>query len=1017
MRRSIEAVAPCLYGLILLALAALPASAFELGDRWNRTATNGTAVGSQGSPITLTWSFAPDGTTIPAENNTTTSSKLISFLDKIYGAGPGGTDYTLRPWFGWYQQSFDRMSALSGVTYVYEPNDDGANFTSSTSGRGTLGVRGDVRIGGRSYVSTSTLASNYYPSYGEMMFNTDRESWYSVTTNNNRRLRNVIMHEAMHGLGIRHVESSSSAFLIEPTLSTSFDGPQLDDLLAMQRHYGDFYEKNGGNDTFNLATPLGTVTATQSRQLGTLGSSTVISSTQTDFLSIDDDSDTDFFSFSINSRLDVRLLLTPRGTTYQVGPQDGTQISFNTLTLSDLSLALFDTSGTSMLASANANPAGGIEEITRQLLPGTYYARVRGAANNIQLYGIMASATTPLPVNLVWAGNVNNVWNTGITANFTNAGASSLFWDLDHVTFDDTSAVKTVSLADNISAGQIQINTNSGYAFTGSGGITAGTMTINGSGTVELANAGNSYAGNTVVNSGTLAITGNANAMKSLMIVNSGATLLMNPTEAGLMTSNFTIASGGLLQIGTPSSSGNIFPDNPTSVVNNGTIRVYDEEVLRSVSGTGTIEIEQETTTLQANGSFTGTVTVRSGAVARIIDNGGLGSASATATIESGGTLLVDASPTIAAKLKVTDNGIGSGAVRVTAANNAIFSGVMTLQGEQATIQADAGATATFLSQANGSVDQTDVIMQSELGANLRFQGGLSLGGGGVTKRGAGTGELLNVVNYGGETIVEEGTLRMLGLGTITGAMHVSSGASLEIAASHTLASSVRISGAGQVQGSVVMPGTIAPGDTTGTLTFMNSLFFTSESRLELELGGTQAGIGSDFVQIVDMAVLDGELRVSLIDDFVPELGNLFEILNAFGGVSGTFDEVILPALDNGLEWNVTYGASSLFLAVQEAAAITIPGDYNGDGVVNASDYVVWRDTLGSMELLDADGDGNDVVDAGDYPVWSANFGMSQGVGSAEFAQSASGAVPEPTSLALLLSIALGVLGLRSRIH
>ena len=112
------------------------------------------------------------------------------------------------------------------------------------------------------------------------------------------------MHEAMHGIGIEHVDSSSSGFLeSEPVVSTSFDGPQLDDLLAIQRHYGDFREKNGGNDTFDVVTSLGTVTTSQSRQLGTLGGSTVISSSHTDFLSIDDNSDIDFFSLTIGSRL------------------------------------------------------------------------------------------------------------------------------------------------------------------------------------------------------------------------------------------------------------------------------------------------------------------------------------------------------------------------------------------------------------------------------------------------------------------------------------------------------------------------------------------------------------------------------------------------------------------------------------------------------------------------------------------------------------------------------------------
>ena len=56
----------------------------------------------------------------------------------------------------------------------------------------------------------------------------------------------------------------NAGFLIEPILSTSFDGPQLDDVLAIQRLYGDAYEKNGGNDTFSVATSLGPLSSAQS---------------------------------------------------------------------------------------------------------------------------------------------------------------------------------------------------------------------------------------------------------------------------------------------------------------------------------------------------------------------------------------------------------------------------------------------------------------------------------------------------------------------------------------------------------------------------------------------------------------------------------------------------------------------------------------------------------------------------------------------------------------------------------
>jgi hypothetical protein len=52
-------------------------------------------------------------------------------------------------------------------------------------------------------------------------------------------------------------------------------------------------------------------------------------------------------------------------------------------------------------------------------------------------------------------------------------------------------------------------------------------------------------------------------------------------------------------------------------------------------------------------------------------------------------------------------------------------------------------------------------------------------------------------------------------------------------------------------------------------------------------------------------------------------------------------------------------------------------GDYNLDSVVDAADYTVWRDTLGSSVTpgTGADGDNDGTVDQSDYDFWRARFG------------------------------------------
>jgi hypothetical protein len=70
-----------------------------------------------------------------------------------------------------------------------------------------------------------------------------------------------------------------------------------------------------------------------------------------------------------------------------------------------------------------------------------------------------------------------------------------------------------------------------------------------------------------------------------------------------------------------------------------------------------------------------------------------------------------------------------------------------------------------------------------------------------------------------------------------------------------------------------------------------------------------------------------------------------------------------------------------------------LAGDYNGDGKVDAADYVVWRKDPASFG-----------GDPGGYNTWRANFGEMLGAGSLVPADAAIQAVPEPTSFWLALA-------------
>ncbi len=376
----------------------------QLTSRWSSTATNGSGL-AQGDVTTLTWSIAPDGTAIGSFiGEGAGASDLVSFLSGIYGITTNDTNYQDEAWFSLFEDVFDRWSELTGITYVYESHDDGAAFSSfSTAAPGVLGVRGDVRIGGHLIDGTSgTLAYNFYPNNGEMVLDTG-DGFFSFTNNDSRRLRNVVAHEAGHGIGLQHVESSDSYFLMEPYIITTFDGPQFDDILGAQRLYGDALEDtgNGNNSTAN-PTSLGLLEFESTLTIGADANDQRVESFETDLISIDDESDIDVFSFSVTDSTTLSIALTPVGPTYMQGAQGGSQTTFNAQSQSDLTLALLDTNGTTLLSLANAGGLGQSEFITDLTLAtgGTYFVRVTGATVNVvQTYQLQLNLGSNLAAN------------------------------------------------------------------------------------------------------------------------------------------------------------------------------------------------------------------------------------------------------------------------------------------------------------------------------------------------------------------------------------------------------------------------------------------------------------------------------------------------------------------------------------------------------------------------------------------------------------------------------------------
>ncbi|MDI1314237.1 hypothetical protein, partial [Prosthecobacter sp.] len=159
------------------------------------------------------------------------------------------------------------------------------------------------------------------------------------------------------------------------------------------------------------------------------------------------------------------------------------------------------------------------------------------------------------------------------------------------------------------------------------------------------------------------------------------------------------------------------------------------------------------------------------------------------------------------------------------------------------------------------------------------------------------------------------------------GDLHLDQGTSIVVPDSLTIGSGNTLSGSGTVLGSVVVHGTLSPGNSPGIDNFASlQLAHNSVTVIELAgIGGAGAVNGHDQINVTGSMVLGGTLLISLLNGFAPILGQSFEVLN-YGAATGVFDNFTNLVIGGGLMLKPVFTATGLTLqVVQHSAAITAP--------------------------------------------------------------------------------------------
>ncbi|MCA9239238.1 MAG: hypothetical protein KDA37_03525 [Planctomycetales bacterium] len=315
-----------------------------------------------------------------------------------------------------------------------------------------------------------------------------------------------------------------------------------------------------------------------------------------------------------------------------------------------------------------------------------------------------------------------------------------------------------------------------------------------------------------------------------------------------------------------------------------------------------------------------------------------------------------------------------------------------------------------------GAFDVRDVNVSGYLGGHGVVRGQVDvLASGDVQVSG---GELLNLedtVNNSGAITITDGEIRFLDAATTsaTGRLtledgvvrysqtHTNNGVIASAKGTSNLHGAINNAAGGTVvvasETIAVFNDTYTDAGTTTVLSRGNALFladaiFTSTALVGLSLDAA-SGVNQSAQIVVggNLDIQNASLALSFSPDFDLSTSQSLELIHTDGLLTGEFVPPVFPNVQ-GVDFGLVYSASGVMLDISVDLNNVNPGDFNGDGVVNAADYTVWRDGLGGA------------FSQADYLVWRDNYGNTYAALPA-----ASGQAPEPAGVALALLVLAAV--------